>query len=153
MNKPQSLTQRWSETVVDTYGIPSIGLVSGQGATLNDEQGKSYIDLLAGIAVNSLGYGNEHVAQAVSHQARTLAHTSNLFATQPVLDAGAKLIERVGDDSARVFFCNSGAESNEAAFKLARLTGRRRILAAEHGFHGRTMGALALTGQPDKQRS
>ena len=153
MNKPQSLTQRWSETVVDTYGIPSIGLVSGQGATLNDEQGKSYIDLLAGIAVNSLGYGNEHVAQAVSHQARTLAHTSNLFATQPVLDAGAKLIERVGDDSARVFFCNSGAEANEAAFKLARLTGRRRILAAEHGFHGRTMGALALTGQPDKQRS
>lgn len=153
MNKPPSLTTRWSETIVDTYGTPPIGLISGQGATLTDEEGKSYIDLLAGIAVNSLGYGNEQVAQAVSHQARTLAHTSNLFATQPVLDAGEKLIRRVGDSGARVFFCNSGAEANEAAFKLARLTGRRRILAAEHGFHGRTMGALALTGQPDKQRA
>ncbi|MEO5309068.1 acetylornithine transaminase [Corynebacterium sp. c3Ub_189] len=153
MNKPPSLTTRWSETIVDTYGTPPIGFVSGQGATLTDEEGKSYIDLLAGIAVNSLGYGNEQVAQAVSHQARTLAHTSNLFATQPVLDAGEKLIRRVGDSGARVFFCNSGAEANEAAFKLARLTGRRRILAAEHGFHGRTMGALALTGQPDKQRA
>lgn len=153
MNKPPSLTTRWSETIVDTYGTPPIGLISGQGATLTDEEGKSYIDLLAGIAVNSLGYGNEQVAQAVSHQARTLVHTSNLFATQPVLDAGEKLIRRVGDSDARVFFCNSGAEANEAAFKLARLTGRRRILAAEHGFHGRTMGALALTGQPDKQRA
>ena len=153
MNKPPSLTTRWSETIVDTYGTPPIGFVSGQGATLTDEEGKSYIDLLAGIAVNSLGYGNEQVAQAVSHQAHTLVHTSNLFATQPVLDAGEKLIRRVGDSDARVFFCNSGAEANEAAFKLARLTGRRRILAAEHGFHGRTMGALALTGQPDKQRA
>lgn len=153
MNKPQSLTQRWPETIVATYGTPPIALVSGQGATVTDEQGATYIDLLAGIAVNALGYGNEQVAQAVSHQARTLVHASNLFATQPVLDAGAKLIQRVGDESARVFFCNSGAEANEAAFKLARLTGRRRILAAEHGFHGRTMGALALTGQSDKQRS
>ena len=153
MNKPPSLTTRWSETIVDTYGTPPIGFVSGQGATLTDEEGKSYIDLLAGIAVNSLGYGNEQVAQAVSHQARTLVHASNLFATQPMLDAGEKLIRRVGDSDARVFFCNSGAEANEAAFKLARLTGRRRILAAEHGFHGRTMGALALTGQPDKQRA
>lgn len=153
MNKPPSLTTRWSKTIVDTYGTPPIGLVSGQGATLTDEEGKSYVDLLAGIAVNSLGYGNAQVAQAVSHQARTLVHTSNLFATQPVLDAGEKLIRRVGDSDARVFFCNSGAEANEAAFKLARLTGRRRILAAEHGFHGRTMGALALTGQPDKQRA
>lgn len=152
MNKPQSLTQRWPETIVATYGTPPIALVSGQGATVTDEQGATYIDLLAGIAVNALGYGNEQVAQAVSHQARTLIHASNLFATQPVLDAGAKLIQRVGDENARVFFCNSGAEANEAAFKLARLTGRRRILAAKQGFHGRTMGALALTGQPDKQR-
>ena len=147
------LTERWRETLVDTYGTPPIGLVSGQGATLTDEQGNAFIDLLAGIAVNALGYGNEHVAQAVYHQAQNLVHTSNLFATQPVLDAGAKLIERVGDANARVFFCNSGAEANEAAFKLARLTGRRRILAAKHGFHGRTMGSLALTGQPDKQNS
>ena len=147
------LTERWRETLVDTYGTPPIGLVSGQGATLTDEQGNSYIDLLAGIAVNALGYGDEHVAQAVYRQAQNLVHTSNLFATQPVLDAGAKLIERVGDANTRVFFCNSGAEANEAAFKLARLTGRRRILAAKHGFHGRTMGSLALTGQPDKQNA
>ena len=147
------LTERWRETLVDTYGAPPIGLVSGQGATLTDEQGNSYIDLLAGIAVNALGYGDEHVAQAVYRQAQNLVHTSNLFATQPVLDAGAKLIERVGDANTRVFFCNSGAEANEAAFKLARLTGRRRILAAKHGFHGRTMGSLALTGQPDKQNA
>lgn len=153
MNAAKMLTERWRETLVDTYGTPPIGLVSGHGATLTDEQGNSYIDLLAGIAVNALGYGNEHVAQAVYHQAQNLAHTSNLFATQPVLDAGAKLIERVGDANARVFFCNSGAEANEAAFKLARLTGRHRILAAKHGFHGRTMGSLALTGQPDKQNA
>lgn len=153
MNAAKMLTERWRETLVDTYGTPPIGLVSGHGATLTDEQGNSYIDLLAGIAVNALGYGNEHVAQAVYHQAQNLVHTSNLFATQPVLDAGAKLIERVGDANARVFFCNSGAEANEAAFKLARLTGRHRILAAKHGFHGRTMGSLALTGQPDKQNA
>ncbi len=153
MNAAKMLTERWRETLVDTYGTPPIGLVSGHGATLTDEQGNSYIDLLAGIAVNALGYGNEHVAQAVYHQAKDLVHTSNLFATQPVLDAGAKLIERVGDANARVFFCNSGAEANEAAFKLARLTGRHRILAAKHGFHGRTMGSLALTGQPDKQNA
>ena len=153
MNAEKMLTERWRETLVDTYGTPPIGLVSGRGATLTDEQGNSYIDLLAGIAVNALGYGNEHVAQAVYHQAKDLVHTSNLFATQPVLDAGAKLIERVGDANARVFFCNSGAEANEAAFKLARLTGRHRILAAKHGFHGRTMGSLALTGQPDKQNA
>ena len=153
MNAEKMLTERWRETLVDTYGTPPIGLVSGRGATLTDEQGNSYIDLLAGIAVNALGYGNEHVAQAVYHQAQNLVHTSNLFATQPVLDAGAKLIERVGDANARVFFCNSGAEANEAAFKLARLTGRHRILAAKYGFHGRTMGSLALTGQPDKQNA
>ncbi|WP_147501200.1 aminotransferase class III-fold pyridoxal phosphate-dependent enzyme, partial [Acinetobacter baumannii] len=92
---------------------------------LTGEDGKTYIDLLAGIAVNSLGYGNAEVANAVAQQSHTLVHTSNLFATQPVLDAGAKLIERVGDSDARVFFCNSGSEANEAAFKLARLTGRR----------------------------
>jgi len=153
VNAAKTLTERWRDTLVDIYGTPPIGLVSGHGATLTDEQGNSYIDLLAGIAVNALGYGNEHVAQAVYHQAQNLVHTSNLFATQPVLDAGAKLIDRVGDANARVFFCNSGAEANETAFKLARLTGRRRILAAKHGFHGRTMGSLALTGQPDKQNA
>lgn len=151
MHVQETLTGRWSKTLANTYGQPPLGLVSGQGATLTGEDGKTYIDLLAGIAVNSLGYGNAQVANAVAQQSRTLVHTSNLFATQPVLDAGAKLIERVGDSDARVFFCNSGSEANEAAFKLARLTGRHRILAANHGFHGRTMGSLAMTGQPDKQ--
>lgn len=151
MHAQETLTGRWSKTLANTYGQPSLGLVSGQGATLTGEDGKTYIDLLAGIAVNSLGYGNAQVANAVAQQSRALVHISNLFATQPVLDAGAKLIERVGDSDARVFFCNSGSEANEAAFKLARLTGRHRILAANHGFHGRTMGSLAMTGQPDKQ--
>ncbi|MBK4137309.1 acetylornithine transaminase [Corynebacterium macginleyi] len=151
MHAQETLTGRWSKTLANTYGQPPLGLVSGQGATLTGEDGKTYIDLLAGIAVNSLGYGNAEVANAVAQQSHTLVHTSNLFATQPVLDAGAKLIERVGDSDARVFFCNSGSEANEAAFKLARLTGRRRILAANHGFHGRTMGSLAMTGQPEKQ--
>lgn len=94
MSMQETLTGRWSETLANTYGQPPLGLVSGEGATLTDENGKTYIDLLAGIAVTSLGYGNAEVADAVAKQSRALVHTSNLFATQPVLDAGAKLIER-----------------------------------------------------------
>ena len=116
-----------------------------------DEEGKSYIDMLAGIAVNSLGYGHPAVVQAVSQQVAKLAHVSNLFASEPVVEVAQKLEARVGDSDARVFFCNSGTEANEAAFKVARLTGKKRVLAAHHGFHGRTMGALAMTGQPGKR--
>ena len=142
---------RWSESLLDTYPAPPVELVSGDGATVTDADGKTYIDMLAGIAVNALGHANPAIVQAVSQQVATLGHVSNLFGSHPVVDVAEQLRARVGDETARVFFSNSGAEANEAAFKLARLTGRGRILAAEHGFHGRTMGSLALTGQPDKR--
>ena len=142
---------RWSSALLATYPVPPVELVSGSGATVTDTDGNTYIDMLAGIAVNALGHAHPAVVDAVSSQVATLGHVSNLFGSTPVVEVAEELRARVGDDTARVFFCNSGAEANEAAFKLARLTGRRRILAAERGFHGRTMGALALTGQPDKQ--
>ena len=142
----------WPDVIMNTYGTPAITLVSGAGAEVTDSEGRTHIDLLAGIAVNALGHGHPAVVQAVSEQIATLGHVSNLYASQPVIDVAAGLIDRFGDPDARVFFCNSGTEANEAAFKIARATGRRRILAAEHGFHGRTMGALALTGQPDKRK-
>lgn len=142
----------WPDVIMNTYGTPAITLVSGAGAEVTDSEGRTHIDLLAGIAVNALGHGHPAVVQAVSEQIATLGHVSNLYASQPVIDVAAGLIDRFGDPDARVFFCNSGTEANEAAFKIARATGRSRIFAAEHGFHGRTMGALALTGQPDKRK-
>ena len=146
-----SLIKQWNEAIANNYGAPPLGLVSGAGSTVVYEEGKSYIDMLAGIAVNSLGYGHPAVVQAVSQQVAKLAHVSNLFASDPVVEVAQKLKARVGDSDARVFFCNSGTEANEAAFKVARLTGKKRVLAAHHGFHGRTMGALAMTGQPGKR--
>ena len=144
-------SSRWTSALLDTYPTPPVELVSGEGATVTDADGNTYIDMLAGIAVNALGYAHPAIVDAVSAQVARLGHVSNLFGSQPVVEVAEALRARVGDDTARVFFCNSGAEANEAAFKLARLTGRRRILAAERGFHGRSMGSLALTGQPDKR--
>lgn len=144
-------SSRWTSALLDTYPAPPVELVSGEGCTVTDAEGNTYIDMLAGIAVNALGHAHPAIVDAVSAQVARLGHVSNLFGSQPVVDVAVALRTRVGDDTARVFFCNSGAEANEAAFKLARLTGRRRILAAERGFHGRTMGSLALTGQPDKR--
>ncbi|MEZ2189669.1 acetylornithine transaminase [Corynebacterium sp. CCM 9204] len=147
---------RWPEALMNTY-VPALDLVSGEGAEVTAADGTVYLDLLAGIAVNSLGHAHPAVIEAVETQIRRFAHVSNLFASRPVVEVAEKLKERFahGDstvaESTRVFFCNSGAEANEAAFKLARLTGRHRVLAAKHGFHGRTMGSLALTGQPDKR--
>lgn len=143
----------WQTGLMNNYGTPPIALVKGEGATLIDDSGNTYIDLLAGIAVNALGHAHPAVVHAVTEQISTLGHVSNLFATEPAVKVAGELVRRFGDPDARVFFCNSGAEANEAAFKLARLTGKRRILAAQHGFHGRTMGALALTGQPDKRKA
>lgn len=158
MNHTESAQATWQKTLMNNYGTPEVALKSGKGATVSDVDGNEYIDMLAGIAVNSLGYAHPKVVEAVSQQVATLGHASNIFITQPALDVAGGLIDRFREcagekaaDSARVFFCNSGTEANEAAFKLARLTGRSRILAATHGFHGRTMGALAMTGQPDKQ--
>lgn len=148
----KDFTQRWAGALLDNYLVPPIELVEGSGSTVTDADGKQYIDMLAGIAVNALGHAHPAVVEAVTNQLSTLGHVSNLFGSAPVVKVAEALREHVGDDTARVYFGNSGTEANEAAFKLARLTGRPRILAAQHGFHGRTMGALAMTGQPDKQK-
>ncbi|MBL7285856.1 acetylornithine transaminase [Corynebacterium godavarianum] len=141
----------WGDTLMNTYGTPPVELARGEGARVFGPQGAEFIDMLAGIAVNSLGHAHPAVIDAVTEQIGKLGHVSNLFASEPVVQAAQKLKARCGDDSARLFFCNSGGEANEAAFKLARLTGRSRVLAAVNGFHGRTMGSLALTGQPEKR--
>ena len=150
-SQESNLTSAWQSAMMNNYGTPPLGIVSGHGAYLVDEKGNEYLDLLAGIAVNSLGTNHPAVVSAVTEQVSTLSHVSNLFASPPAVKLAQRLKEKVGDDSARVIFSNSGAEANEAAFKLARLTGRGRILAANHGFHGRTMGSLAMTGQPSKR--
>ncbi|MEV8517696.1 acetylornithine transaminase [Dactylosporangium sp. NPDC051484] len=146
-----SLTSRFEASVMNTYGPPSLGLVSGSGAVVVDESGRSYVDFLGGIAVNLLGHGHPAVVAAVTAQISTLGHVSNLYASPPVVALAERLLALAGRQGA-VFFANSGAEANEAAFKLSRRTGRTKIVAAEAAFHGRTMGALALTGQPAKQQ-
>ncbi|WP_235742231.1 acetylornithine transaminase [Mycolicibacterium phocaicum] len=141
---------RWQAVMTNNYGTPPVALVSGDGAVVTDADGKSYVDFLAGIAVNVLGHRHPAVIEAVTTQLNTLGHTSNLYATEPGIALAEALVAQL-DAPARVFFCNSGAEANEAAFKISRLTGRTKIVAAQGAFHGRTMGSLALTGQPGKQ--
>jgi len=144
-----SLVERWDAVMARNYRTPPLALVRGQGAEVWDETGKSYLDLIGGIATNVLGHAHPAVVDAVSRQISTLGHTSNLVVNEPGILLAERLLELVGRPG-RVFFCNSGAEANEAAFKASRLTGRSHILAATGAFHGRTMGALALTGQPEK---
>lgn len=150
MTGTQELQRRWSDALMNTYGVPRVALIRGEGAVLTDADGKQYLDLLAGIAVNVLGHAHPAVIEAVTTQLSTLGHVSNLYASEPAVALAEQLLAHLGAPG-RVFLCNSGAEANEAAFKLARTTGRRKIIAAEMAFHGRTMGALALTGQPDKR--
>lgn len=133
------------------YGTPSRTFVSGKGCVLRDDQGKAYLDFLAGIATNVLGHGHPAVVKAVTKQVSTLAHVSNFFAHPQGLRLASRLQEMTGDSQSRVFFCNSGAEANEAALKISRRTGRSRIVATQGSFHGRTMGALSMTGQPSKR--
>jgi acetylornithine aminotransferase len=144
--------RRWEAVMMNNYGTPAMALASGDGAVVTDVDGKAYLDLLGGIAVNVLGHRHPAIIEAVTHQMSTLGHTSNLYATGPGLALAEELVSLLGTDSpARVFFCNSGTEANEVAFKLSRLTGRTKLVAAQEAFHGRTMGSLALTGQPSKQ--
>lgn len=143
--------KRWINSLQDNYGTPSIELVSGKGSYVKDAQGKLYLDFLAGIATNVLGHGHPAIVKAVTKQVSTLGHVSNFYAHPNVLQLAEKLQKLTGDKSARVFFCNSGAEANEAALKLSRRTGRTGVVATKESFHGRTMGALALTGQPSKR--
>ncbi|MFD3746852.1 acetylornithine transaminase [Nocardia sp. NPDC058633] len=151
MSETEMLQQRWSAAMMDNYGTPKVALVRGAGAVLYDADGKRYIDFLGGIAVNSLGHAHPAILEAVTQQLGTLGHVSNLYANEPVIELAEKLLAHFGDGEGKAFFCNSGTEANEAAFKIARLTGRTKIVAAEEAFHGRTMGALALTGQAAKR--
>jgi len=138
--------------IMPTYGPPSIMFVRGSGTELWDRDGKRYLDLLTGLAVTSLGHCHPAVAEAISEQARTLLHVSNLYATEPQVEV-AQTIDRLNGGGGQVFFCNSGAEANEAAIKLARKhggRGRHVVVSALRSFHGRTLATLHATGQPEK---
>ena len=149
MKKNQPIN--WSDVMQSNYGEPKISLHSGKGLIVTDANGKKYLDFLGGIATNLLGHAHPAIIRAVSKQIATLGHVSNLYSHPAGIALAQKLIDLTGDSTARVFFCNSGAEANEAAMKLSRKTGRTRIIATHGAFHGRTMGALSLTGQPDKR--
>jgi acetylornithine aminotransferase len=153
------LQERYSRSVMNTYGTPKAVLTRGEGAYVWDAQGNRYLDLLGGIAVNALGHAHPALVDAVSGQLATLGHGSNFFATEPQVRLAEKLLALLGVSTGsttgsgsttggKVFFTNSGAEANEAAFKLTRRTGRTHVVSAEDSFHGRTMGALALTSKP-----
>ncbi|MET7717649.1 acetylornithine transaminase [Streptomyces sp. NPDC005407] len=148
----QELAQRWQGVMTDNYGTPKLSLVRGEGAKVWDADGVEYTDFVGGIAVNALGHAHPAVVEAVSRQIASLGHVSNLYVAEPPVALAERLIQLFGRPG-RVFFCNSGAEANEAAFKIGRLTGRKHMVATHGGFHGRTMGSLALTGQPGKQES
>ncbi|MFI9534462.1 acetylornithine transaminase [Nocardia fusca] len=145
------LRQRWSNVMMRNYPTPEVVLTRGTGAVVYDADGNRYVDFVGGIAVNSLGHAHQAILNAVMDQLGTLGHVSNLYGSEPVIELAERLLGHFGDGDGRAFFCNSGTEANEAAFKLARLTGRRKIIACDEAFHGRTMGALALTGQPAKR--
>ncbi|MFC3822499.1 acetylornithine transaminase [Planomonospora venezuelensis] len=133
------------------YGVPPVALARGEGCTVWDADGAEYLDLIGGIAVSSLGHAHPALVEAVSRQVATIAHTSNLFLHEPEVLLAERLIGLLGGQG-RVFLANSGTEANECAFKLAlkygKSTGRTYFVAAENAFHGRTMGALSLTGKP-----
>ena len=163
MTAAQLLRDRYAAALMPNYGLPDVALVGGQGCQLWDADGKVYLDLIAGIAVSALGHGHPAIIKAVTNQVVLLAHTSNLFLHEPEVELAERLLALVGSDG-RVFFSNSGTEANEAALKVVRRCQAKRqaarggagragrpdrmvIVAAEHGFHGRSMGALALTGK------
>ncbi|OLR91782.1 acetylornithine transaminase [Actinokineospora bangkokensis] len=144
--------RRWRAAMQDNYGTPALTLVSGEGAHVVDAGGTRYLDLVGGIATNALGHAHPAVVEAVTRQVATLGHTSNLYVNPVALELAEALLDVAGLTGAgKVVFCNSGAEANEAALKLSRLTGRTKVVACEGAFHGRTMGSLALTGQPAKR--
>ncbi len=147
----QEWTERYTGALMNTFGPPKKVLTRGAGAHVWDEDGKEYVDLLGGIAVNALGHGHPALVAAVTEQLSTLGHISNFFASEPQVRLAEKLLALADPGGAagpgRVFLANSGTEANEAAFKLTRRTGRTHVVAAEGGFHGRTMGALALTSK------
>jgi acetylornithine/N-succinyldiaminopimelate aminotransferase len=149
MSATERLQHRYAAAVMQTYGMPPVALARGRGCQVWDVDGNEYLDLVAGIAVNSLGHAHPAIAEAVSRQAATLVHTSNLYLHEGQVALAERILGLLGADG-RVFFANSGAEANEAAIKLVRRRqgdSRPVIVAAEGSFHGRTMGALGLTGK------
>ena len=149
MNETEALQKRFAAALMPNYGLPPVALSRGSGCVVWDLDGREYLDLIAGIAVSSLGHAHPAIVEAVSRQVATVAHTSNLFLHEREVELAERLLALLGTDG-RVFFANSGTEANEAAIKLVRrIQGPDRpvIVAADRGFHGRTMGALALTGK------
>ena len=140
---------RYGEALMGTYGTPSVALVSGEGSYVWDADGRRYLDLLGGIAVNALGHAHPAWVRAIREQVGTLAHVSNFFATPNQVELAERLLMLADAPvGSRVFLCNTGTEANEAALKMARKTGRVRVIALRGGFHGRTMGSLAVTHKP-----
>ena len=147
----KTMIKRWNNSLQNNYGAPAIALVKGKGIVVTDADGNQYLDFLGGIATNILGHAHPAIVKAVTKQVATLSHVSNFYIHPNAVELAEKLAAMTGDKSARVFFCQSGAEANEAALKLSRRTGKVRIVAAQGAFHGRTMGALSMTGQPSKR--
>ena len=144
-----SLLPASRDSILPTYARADVTIVGGEGCRVWDDAGRSYLDFAVGLAVVGLGHRHPAVTAAAHAQLDQLWHASNLYWTEPMLRLAGRLSERAG--GAQAFFCNSGAEANEAALKVARkATGRSRIVALEGGFHGRTFGALSATGQPGK---
>ncbi|GAA5153530.1 acetylornithine transaminase [Nocardioides marinquilinus] len=139
--------ERYAASLMNTFGPPKLVLARGEGAHVWDVDGREYVDLLGGIAVNALGHAHPALVRAVSDQLATLGHVSNFFATEPQVTLAERLLGLLGHGDGRVFLTNSGTEAVEAGFKLTRRTGRTHVVVAEGGFHGRTMGALALTSK------
>jgi len=149
--KNKLFAKRWIKSVQNNYGVPEITLIKGKGLVVQDVEGKIYLDFLGGIATNILGHAHPSIVGAVSKQVRTLNHVSNLYSHPNAVLLAEKLVSLTKVKNAKVFFCQSGAEANEAAIKLSRKSGRSHIVAAQGSFHGRTLGALSLTGQPSKR--
>ncbi|GAA0626435.1 acetylornithine transaminase [Sporichthya brevicatena] len=146
-----ALQSRWDAALMPNYGTPPVALKVGRGAEVWDVDDKRYLDLLGGIAVTSLGHGHPELVKAVSRQVAALAHTSNLYLHEPAIALAERLLDLLGvaGTDSRVFLCNSGTEANEAALKLVRRHAptRTKIVAAENSFHGRSLGALSITGK------
>ena len=141
----------WDEVFMANYGTPQLTLVKGSGNKVIDSQGNQYLDFLGGIATNILGHAHPAIIEAVTKQLTELTHVSNFYAHTQGLTLAEELQSLVGNATARTFFCNSGAEANETALKISRLTGKKKIVAFVNSFHGRTMGALSMTGQSGKR--
>jgi acetylornithine aminotransferase len=153
MSKNQLQQERWKASIQNNYGSPEISLVKGVGAQVWDSDGKEYLDFLGGIATNILGHAHPVLISAVTKQVNELGHVSNLYSHPRAIELAEKLKELTGSTQAKVFFCNSGAEANEAALKLSRLSGRKKIVSTLGSFHGRTIGALSITGQVAKRKA